>query len=266
MYSINYTIDTHGHRLTRGGGPNADTYFFFGDSYTYGVGVDDNETLPSRFSEALGYRYTVANLAFSGLGPHHMLRLLETNEIDPAAVTGKVRRAYYSLIADHQDRVVGRYLYSLTGPKYLLDRGGRPVFQGRFLDNLDGRIGWLAEQAGGAPARLRVLAMQALLPPRYRQDLVVGILAESAKILRERYGAELVVLIWSWPDPASLVDNLRGRGIRGNLVADMIGDVDAPGLRQIPGSDDHPTAKADRLLGAALADLENPVHNISAGR
>ena len=55
VYDVVYSIGPHGFRSTRGGGPGADTYLFFGGSYTFGEGVDDDETYPARFSEALGF-------------------------------------------------------------------------------------------------------------------------------------------------------------------------------------------------------------------
>jgi hypothetical protein len=256
IYSVTYTLDTNGHRLTRGGGPTSDTYLFFGDSFTYGEGVEDFETLPALFSAALDYRFTVPNLAFSGFGPHQMLRLLETGSVD-RVVTGKVRRAFFPIIGDHVQRVVGEYLYTLTGPEYRLDANGRPRFRGRFVDNLDGRLNWLAENAGGAPARLSDIARQVLMPTSYRLDLLTAILAESARILRERYQTELVIVVWSQPDGIDLDGPIRKRGIRTVDVESLIGDIRAPGMRLRAGVDGHPTATANRLLSTALAAMES---------
>src|SRR4029079_4913175 len=104
------------HRMTKGGGPDADTYLFFGDSYTFGHGIGDEDTLPVRFSAATEYRFTVVNLAFHGYAPNQMLRLLEKGSVDRVA-TGRVRRAFYGLIADHPNRLVGKDRFCLVnGP------------------------------------------------------------------------------------------------------------------------------------------------------
>jgi hypothetical protein len=255
IYEVTYTLDTHGHRLTEGGGPGADTYLFFGDSYTYGEGVADGETYPARFSEAAGRRFTVVNLGFHGYGPNHILRLLEEGAADQV-VTGKVRRVYYSLIGDHANRVVGARRYMLRGPQYVLDAGGRPVFAGRFIDHLPGRLADLAELAGGLPERLRNLIWLARYPPAMRAELVAAILARSQALITEKYGAELVVLVWDGTAAANLVPAINRRGIRTIDVSSLIGDPGSPELQVLPEVDNHPNAEADRRLGHALAARE----------
>jgi hypothetical protein len=255
IYEVTYTLDTHGHRLTEGGGPDADTYLFFGDSFTYGEAVADDETYPARFSEAAGHRFTVVNLGFHGYGPNHMLRQLEEGATD-ALVTGKVRRVYYSLIGDHANRVVGARRFMVRGPRYVLDAGGQPVFAGRFIDHLDGRLCDLAELAGGLPERLRNLIWTARYPQAMRADLVAAILARSQALITEKYGAELVVLVWDGTAASTLEPAITRRGIRTIHVSDLIGDPESPELQTLPKVDNHPNAEADRRLGRALAARE----------
>jgi hypothetical protein len=255
IYEVTYTLDTHGHRLTKGGGPGADTYLFFGDSFTYGEGLADGETYPARFSEASGNRFTVVNLGFHGYGPNHMLRQLEEGATDQL-VTGKVRRVYYSLIGDHASRVVGARRFMLSGPQYILDAGGQPVFAGRFIDHLAGRLVDLAELAGGLPERLRNLIWTASYPQAMRAELVAAILARSQALITEKYGAELVVLVWDGTAAATLEPLINRRGIRTIDVSTLIGDPESPELQVLPEVDNHPNAEADRRLGRALATLE----------
>src|SRR5262249_12426766 len=47
---------------------------FFGDSFTFGWGLSDDQTMPSHFVEASERRYRAYNLSTSGYGPHQMLR------------------------------------------------------------------------------------------------------------------------------------------------------------------------------------------------
>jgi hypothetical protein len=245
VYSVTYTLDINGHRLTPGGGPGADTYLFFGDSFTYGEGINDGETQPAQFSAAMNHRFTVANLAFHGLGPQHMLRLLEAGDVD-RIVTGKVRRAYYGIIVDHLSRVLGRRVFLLPGPRYVLGGAGRPVYVGRFIDSIWGRFGMWAENTGGLPSRTRGMLMTLLYPASYRLDLTLAILTQSAKLLADKYGTDLVVLVWDREDEArDLHTAIRRSGIHTIPVSSLIGDVGAPEHQVKHGVDRHPSARAN---------------------
>ena len=78
---------------------------FFGDSFTFGEGVNDEDTLPNAFSIVSGMR--VLNFGINGYGPHHMLRLLELDV--PKKITSSFPRLMvYTAIEDHIARAAGR--------------------------------------------------------------------------------------------------------------------------------------------------------------
>ena len=81
IYKAEYTIDSNLLRETLSAetGP---TIAFFGDSFTFGEGVNDAETLPQAFADLLGRRERVLNLGFSGYGPHQFLAELQTGRFD----------------------------------------------------------------------------------------------------------------------------------------------------------------------------------------
>ena len=104
---------------------------FFGDSYTFGIGVNDDETLPNVFSILSGMR--VLNFGVRGYGPHHMLRLLERDV--PKKITSSFPRLIvYTAIEDHIARAAGRAAWDQNGPLYEI-QNGHVHYVGSFSEN-----------------------------------------------------------------------------------------------------------------------------------
>jgi hypothetical protein len=96
------------------------TVMFFGDSFTFGVGVNDEDTLPNSFS--IVSRMRVLNFALDGYGPHHMLRLLELDV--PKKITASFPRLMvYTAIENHIRRAAGRAEWDKNGPLYEIQNG-----------------------------------------------------------------------------------------------------------------------------------------------
>ena len=115
LFRVTYTITDAGVRRTRGNA-RGDTWLFIGCSFTFGEGVEDHETLPARFSEQLGWEANVVNLAVSGWGAHHMLRMLETGRLGGAGPP--VKHVIYQAIPNHVVRAAGKARWDLDGPSY----------------------------------------------------------------------------------------------------------------------------------------------------
>ena len=110
LYQVKYTIDDHGLRIAS---PSVNTekrqsncLLFFGDSFTFGEGVKDDETMPYRVSEKTKRRYHAYNFAFLGYGPHQMLAQLQEGLVD-AAIECKPAVAIYQALPDHVSRAAG---------------------------------------------------------------------------------------------------------------------------------------------------------------
>lgn len=82
IYKAKYTIDNVGRRLT----PATNRYapkkyaLFFGCSFTFGEGVNDDETIPYYFSR-FAMSYKAYNYGFGGYGTQHLLAKLEDEKI-----------------------------------------------------------------------------------------------------------------------------------------------------------------------------------------
>jgi hypothetical protein len=82
IYEVAYTIGSDGHRITPPGrdpGSN-ECIVFFGDSFTIGEGVNDDESMPYLVGTLQPYK--VRNFGFHGYGPHQMLAAIEHGLID----------------------------------------------------------------------------------------------------------------------------------------------------------------------------------------
>lgn len=100
-FSVTYTIDGRGHRITPTPANAAGRATLLGCSYTFGHGVEDRET----YAHLLGQRHwktlKVRNRAVMGWGVQHALLALEDEMKEPTPP----RLVLYGWMRDHVDRV-----------------------------------------------------------------------------------------------------------------------------------------------------------------
>ena len=105
-----------------------------GDSFTFGEGVQDNETLPYYVSQ-LAPEYRAYNYGFSGYGPQQMLATLQSETIT-AQVPEKEGIGIYVFIDAHVERAIGSmYVHNAWGaemPYYTVNWSGDVERQGNF--------------------------------------------------------------------------------------------------------------------------------------
>jgi hypothetical protein len=135
LYRATYTTDAVGRRVTPRPAAAERGLLFVGCSFTFGLGVNDDETMPWQFGKAVP-DLAVYNYGVAGYGPQHTLELAKLNlaaEVRPRRVT-----VVYTYIRDHLKRAVGtRSLvkwYAGKFPWYELDNAGRPERLGVFSD------------------------------------------------------------------------------------------------------------------------------------
>ncbi len=139
MYDVVYTMDAYGHRITPpyklNRTSNKQCILFFGDSNTFGLGLNDQDTLPYRVGIRSGAGYDVYNLSFMTHGPHQMLMMLERDMINPTVncSPGEIKYVIYQTTADHVRRAAGlRDKVDLhRGPQYVLQENGGVTYQGQ---------------------------------------------------------------------------------------------------------------------------------------
>lgn len=249
-----YSLDEHGLRPAPGD-PAGATILFFGCSFTFGIGLADDETLPAQLSLALGLRYNVRNLAFNGYGPHHMLHLLEQG-LPAGIVGGGVQRIFYVAIPDQVSRAAGLAWWGKRAPHYSVGPDGEARLQSR-------EFAWplpITPPQGLRNSRLAIWAWStavAWLKTRteWQLDLFEAILRKANRLARQSLGVPLTVVLWD--DGSELSNGIRERLARLGLETILVSQAlpaDRGAVYTMPG-DGHPTALANRLLARRLAEL-----------
>ncbi len=114
---------------------NADAcVLLFGDSFTFGAGVSDEETYAAQIVMQSGGRVATQNFAVGGWGPHQFLAGLQSGRFQ-RAVRCKPTDAVFLMIPSLIWRANGvTNPWDTNGPRYRLDADGRPVRDGKFGD------------------------------------------------------------------------------------------------------------------------------------
>jgi len=258
LYHRKYTIDAAGARETPGSVSNGPTYLFIGDSLIFSQGLGDAETMASQFAQSLQPPAHVVNLGVPGYALNNLVRAVETGQYDPFVV-GKVKAVVTWIAHYHIDRVTGDQPWLIQSPRYALGSDGQVSYTGDFLSYrlfhpLDGAY-YLARHNFGSVARASHASMQ-----REQAALYVALLARLRDLVKERYGAPLVLIV-DWPERVS-------QGANDNEYVPIHGSIAALGMpmvsvRQIVGPSDtwseyyvphdgHPNAHLAKLVAQAL--------------
>jgi len=257
IYRVDYTIDSNLLRETHSveTGP---TIVFFGDSFTFGEGLSDADTLPQLFADLLGRKQRVLNLGFSGYGPQQFLAELQTGHFD-SVIGAQPRLFIFMTKADHAERTACKF-WVLWGPRYALENGHvalkGPCYEGVSLRMRE----WLENMASYR------LFIEPYLQKATHEDveLYVRVLLAAVSLAKEKYGvATLIPYLPGDPylkgtgfSDDEIVQRLRDGGA---VVVDVsLAKEEAGGaIISIPG-DRHPTPLANRLRAAMLKDyIEN---------
>lgn len=259
IYSVDYTIDAHLLRRTLSGtgGPSI---AFFGDSFMFGQGLPDTDTLPQDYADLTGRKVRVLNFGFPGYGPQQFLRALETGMFDPLLTDTK--RFVYLTAAWHAGRASCRDDFMARAPRYEL-RGGEPVFVGACREGL---VRFFQDAFMSSASFRRFLRpVTDSVGPR-DVEIYLAEFRRCAELVKQKYDGRLIVLYMSGNDAYLAKSGFTDASIKERLLQSGVEVVDAtldpkdfpPGTAlSIPG-DGHPSAVANRarakLLKNYLAD------------
>ena len=254
IYSANYTIDRNLLRQTlscKKGPP----VVFFGCSYTFGDGINDNDTLPQQFADMTHRRMRVLNLGFTGYGPQQFLREEETGRFDDAI--GPDPKLFVFLTAVwHAERTACKAYWTARAPRYVLENG-KLVYVGQC--NPDGPSLWLHDWLENTAL------YREFVEPSRRQlthddiELYIRILDAAVQLAKKKYDASTVVLYLRSDDSFfrgtdfsddKIMQRLRNGGA---IVIDAsLSKEKKAGVQiSIPG-DGHPTPYANQLRASIL--------------
>jgi hypothetical protein len=262
VYHQTYHIDAEGGRVTPSAPPGADLYLFLGDSFMFGQGIRDDETLASSFAKATGETVKAVNLGAPGNAPNHLVRAFEAGLLD-GYIGQPVKAVVLWIIPAQLARVTGDGSWLGSSPRYELE-DGKLVHTGsftgyRFTHPLDGAKYYLGE----------LFPFIAAIGEKQRQEeqlrLFVAMMTRLQQYAREKFNAPLVV-VYSWPDEKStgihgdsaieqpmLVDviaSLRKLGVEMVRVDDLTSGQ--PIEKILIPHDGHPTGYTNELIAGEL--------------
>jgi lysophospholipase L1-like esterase len=252
IYDVTYTIDDNLLRRTSSaaGGP---TIAFFGDSFVFGEGLPDGETLPQVFSDLEGGTLRVLNFAFSGYGPQQFLRALETGIYDNLLRDSGL--FIYETAPWHAERTACTPPFMLRAPRYVW-RDGRVTYAGACAEGLTR----LLRELIGHSAAFRALVQPAEgTPTRADVDLYIATILRAVNLAREQYHAPTLVLYVpisyvylfenylqkSGYTDQEIMQKLRDGGAE--VIDGTLKPTDYPHLTLNLPKDGHPTGASNRL-------------------
>jgi hypothetical protein len=258
-YQAVYTITKNGLRVTppHRQGALRGCIIFFGDSFTFGNGLNDDKTYPYRIGNMLGAGYATYNFAFSGYGPHQMLAELQAKRVE-GIIDCRPTQFFYLFIHAHVARAAGLIDSHRATPRYRLDADERAVRDGTMHNpvRLFGNVTlprWTVD-------KFRI--WQTLFGsnrPQTEADLklTIAVMREAVNITRKRYPESKfdVILYDSFRNRANyshIIDAmeaaLHAMHVPTHRISVIIPDIRIHRARyQIP-LDGHPNARADALL------------------
>jgi hypothetical protein len=258
VYDVVYSIDADGLRVgppARGGSAEP-CVLFFGGSFTFGEGVNDDQAMPYVAGIEGGERLRTLNFGFFGYGPHQMLAAIESGRVARAARCKPIAVVYLA-ISHHVMRAAGKWTWERYGPRFAIAPDGSVVRRGNFDDG-----SWL-------PRRLdrflrQVVASQSLLLRRLlfgpydasaaTEDdirLFFAIIDRSRDLLHQLYPeARFYVLYWDEKDP----DLFRNRRLNYDVhpISAILPDRGSWKPYKLDG-DAHPNSLAHELIGRYVA-------------
>lgn len=263
VFKKTYRVEATGERRTPGSSAQGPTWLFMGDSYVFGEGLSDEETLPARFAAGLQSKAHVVNLGVLGYSPAHLVRAMETGTYDKY-VKGKVAGVVTWITRLHLPRLNGDGGWLGSSPRYEFDEAGKVRFTGSFNEYR------LFHPLAGAEylARTNLASVARAVGERLEHQqvpLYLALLARLRDQVRERYNAPLI-LIYDWPEEVSYgqqdtyympyMKDFRALGVPMVSVRKIIGPFQEWPNFFIP-HDGHPNARlADALAKDLLAVTE----------
>jgi hypothetical protein len=245
VYDAVYTIDRDLLRKVDSGS-GAGGVAFLGDSFIFGEGLDDSDTLPQQFANLEGRKSPVYNLGYSAYSPAQALAEMQAALYDKQL---KNSRLFVEFLAPWQaERVSCKAPFAVDAPRYAQD-GGQVVRQGTCPRVPESPLSYFAIYRFA----------QSVVPVVRYSDIAIflAVMREVIHLAHEKYKVPIVVyylraplyLRWlpDWNDD-KIMQNLRAAG------AEVL-EYDFPrGPKFRIDGDGHPTRLANTNCARKLFD------------
>jgi hypothetical protein len=239
LFKVVYNLDENGLRRTPSIVSNKETksVVFFGCSFTFGFGLNDNETVPYIVQDKGGNKFKVYNFGMDGYGPQQMLYVIEHNIMD-TILKFEPSNFVYIAIPDHINRMLGQYDWCKTFPKYILDPNTKDIkYVGKF-----GKIKKPISELSQSDFELFGL-----------------MIFKSKNLLLAKYpNSKFHVILWDCKEMAGtkILKVLQKRHINTHVVSDFVSNYvkDNKSYVIYPPYENHPNYKINLLVSNYLVD------------
>ncbi|MFH0961037.1 MAG: hypothetical protein V1897_20325 [Pseudomonadota bacterium] len=256
IYDVIYSIDNYNRRRTAIAHQEKRLKFaiFFGCSYVYGEGVQNDQTLPYYFSE-ISPEYMPYNYGFHGYGPQEMLAKLQDDSIRKEINEKNGIAIYLYLHEHHPKRAIGNMIvsngYGKNMPYYMIDSDNKLVRHGSFSS---GRpvISRLYRLLG---ARYFVKYFYIQFPPIITDThykLTARMIEESRNEFKKKFMSNnFYVLIYPTKGAEKIIPYFE----KAKITYFDYSTLFDPGSKQyaIPDGHPHPTPEAYRVIAEKLS-------------
>lgn len=253
LFDVRYTFDEKGHRILPRAEPNPKAdLFLFGCSFTFGEGLENDETWPWLLATRLGSQWQLINYATSGFGAQQMLYLIEEGEIEKPEAP--FRQALFFAIKSHLIRFTG--LFNVNSIRYVW-RDGQIAREGFTSDAPYAIVPNIRKKMNGSQAAREFSYWLEHFITRNKlvefKNIYLAMIEKAALLLKDKYGMSLTVLLW--PDIEDIAPELEKRNIPVLFARAMLKEWDADkslSYMVFPMLDNHPNAKASAELASGL--------------
>jgi hypothetical protein len=257
LYKVTYSVDSNGHRIVprHRVKPDSKSVIFFGCSFTFGYGLEDNEAFPYMLAQKLNKDYEIYNFAFSGYGTHQMISALQHGNVD-SIVKIKPTHVIYTAVTDHLNRIVYRKTWGSHDPHYEVE-DGKLVYKGRFDEDL-GVLSNYSRKFQQSPLLDAVFQKQR--EEKAIELFVSMVVTSKEEVLRRYPDCDFSVFVWDdpgLPSGIAMVEGLKKKGIKVILISSVLpGYIKDPGLYHIkPFIEPHPNLKANKYIADYLEKM-----------
>ena len=273
LYDVTYTLNQDGLRVSSPPDPvtesNRPCIMFFGDSFTFGEGMPDEQTMPYQVWKNLAGQYHTVNFGFLGYGPHQMLAAIQHGHLQSRGHCHP-HHIIYQAIPTHVSRAAGLEVWDHHGPRYVLNAEGHAQPFGHFDDtppaNALERLRAVHRQfSPWLKTTLEESALYRMLLRTHRpvdeHDAVLfgAIVRNSKELIQRTYPeAQFHVILWDYDDDPEVVEQIRRvlahQDLQVAVVSTILPGFPADRARyEISPHDRHPNGLAYELIAQFVA-------------
>ncbi len=259
IYDVEYSIGENGLRITPSSNEqSADCLLFFGGSFTFGEGLNNNETLPHYVGEQLPGRFRILNYGLGGYGPHQMLAAIELGLVDRHTELCESRIGIYSGGYYHIKRLSGDAPWDTYGPKFIL-QDNQAVYDGRFSETTKSSVMYRVVAQFRKSFLYRKLIYRNKEYGIDSQNLFAAIVGKSGSLLNQSVTGDkrsFYIIYWDSGDKSEddLIFALRNLNAEFIKISEAIPDKTDHSEKYSIKHDGHPNALANRRIASFLAE------------